>query len=174
MEASTTITVASGTSTFSLPDDFKAELNPEMSNQDVSGYVRMQKIVKDGINARDLTDSGRPIGYRIIGGQGVFDIEADDDYTFLMDYYRYFEDLDDDDDKAATDLNFQKFLNKCHEAIEYYAMARSKERLNNIQEALYWQHESPLGRFERKALALILEDEQIALANAQLVMEYPG
>ena len=49
MEAATTMTVAANDSTFSLPSDFKAELNPEMSDSDATGYRRMHKILKDQV-----------------------------------------------------------------------------------------------------------------------------
>lgn len=174
MEASTTLTVADGDTTFTLPTDFKQELNPEMGDTDAAGYRRMTKLIKNAIESRDVTATDRPLAYRIWGGVGKFEVEADYAYSFPIEYYRYFEDLDDDDDKSA-DANFQAFLNKCHEAIEFYAISRCYRRLQNLQLAREYQNEiSPLGQFELKALALVKEDEDIELANTALVMDYPG
>jgi hypothetical protein len=54
-----------GATTFTLPTDFKEELNPEISDYDSTGYRRMAKIIKNGIDKRDPSDSGRPLNYRI-------------------------------------------------------------------------------------------------------------
>lgn len=172
MEASTTVTVATDDTTFALPSDFKEELNPEMSDSEAYGYRRAKKLLKNQIEARDTTDVGRPLQYRIWNGVGVFDIKSDDGYSFPIEYYKYFPDMDSDD--APTDTDFQDFLDKCHEAIEFYALAVAYRRLNNPTMADYYQSENPPGKFERKAFALILEDEKMELANADLIMEYPG
>jgi hypothetical protein len=165
MEASTTMTVSDGDSTFSLPSDFKCEMNPEISDSDAEGYKRIKKIIKDGIESRDTTETGRPLKYRIWNDTGNLYAQADDDYTFPLEYYKYLPDLAD----SISDTDLQSFVDDYHEAIEYYAKARCSERLNNKNDAQYWDD-----RFLKKALEYILEDEQIALANAELIMEFPG
>jgi hypothetical protein len=115
MEASTTLSISEGATTFTLPDDFKCELNPEISDYEGSGYRRLQKIIKDGIDKRDLSDTARPLQYRIWEDEGKFIIESDDNFSFPIEYYKYFSDLDSD--TAPSDSDFQNFLNKAHEAI---------------------------------------------------------
>jgi hypothetical protein len=174
MEASTTMTVSEGATTFSLPDDFKEELNPEISDYEGSGYRRLVKIIKNGIDKRSTSGSGRPLQYRIWEEQGKFLIDADDGFTFPMEYYKYFEDIADDE---TSDSDFQTFLNKAHEAIEHFAMARCYERVQNFKIAQYYQNDDfrfPLGKFELKFKQLKKEDEEIALANVDLQMGYPG
>jgi len=175
MEASTTLTVSEGASTFSWPTDFKEEMNPEISDYEATGYRRIVKIIKDGIDKRDPSDSGRPLNYRVWEDQGKFLISADSSFTFPLEYYKYFSDLDSDDD--PTDTDFVAFLNAAHEAIEYYAMARCYERLQNFNVARYYQNDDPnlgLGKFEAKYKELLNEDIDIQLANVDMKMGYPG
>jgi hypothetical protein len=91
-----------------------------------------------------------------------------------MEYYKYFEDIAD---AETSDSDFQAFLNKAHEAIEHFTMARCYERLQNFKIAQYFQNDDarfPLGKFELKFMQLKKEDEEIALANVDLQMGYPG
>ncbi|MHC4639666.1 MAG: hypothetical protein ACYTBV_19535, partial [Planctomycetota bacterium] len=104
--------------------------------------------------------------YRIWEDTGNLYAQADDDYSFPMEYYRYLPDLDGD---TIDDSDLQSFVDAFHEAIEYYAKARCSERLKNMKDAIYWD-----GRFLEKAFDYVLEDEDIALANADLIMEIPG
>ena len=176
MEASTTMTVSEGATTFSLPSNFKSELNPEISDYEGSGYRRLLKVIKNGIDKRDTSDTARPLQYRIWEDQGKFVIESDDSFSFPMEYYKYFNALDDDLE-PRSDTDFGNFLNKTHEAIEYYALARCYERLQNFDVARYYQNSDPrfpLGLFEQKFKELRNEDTEIALANADLQMGYPG
>ncbi len=169
------MTVSEGATTFSLPSDFKCELNPEISDYEGQGYRRLLKVIKDGIDKRDTSDSARPLQYRIWEDQGKFVIEADDNFSFPMEYYKFFSDLDSDTEPSDSD--FQNFLNKAHEAIEYYALARCYERLQNFDVARYYQNDDSgfaKGKFELKFLDLKHEDIDIALANADLQMGYPG
>jgi elongation factor P hydroxylase len=175
MQASTTMTISEGASTFSLPSDFKSELNPEVSDYETTGYRRLVKIIENGIDQRSTSDSGRPLNYRVWEEQGRFLIQADDSFTFPMEYFKYFADLDNDTE--TSDADFQKFLNRAHEAIEYYALARCYERLQNFNVARYYQNDAPdlpLGKFELKYKQLRKEDIDIALANMDLQMGYPG
>jgi hypothetical protein len=176
MEASTTMTVSSGATTFSFPSDFKSELNPEISDYEGSGYRRLQKVIKNAIDKRNTSDTARPLQYRIWEDQGRFTIESDDAFSFPMEYYKYFNSLDDDTE-PGSDVDFTKFLNKTHEAIEHYALARCFERMLEFDAARYYQNEDsrfPLGKFELKFKELRNEDTEIALANADLQMGYPG
>ena len=175
MEASTTLTISEGDSEFSLPADFKEELNPEISDYASTGYRRLTKIIKNGIDKRDPSDSGRPLNYRIWEEQGKFLIKSDDSFSFPMEYYKYFSELTAD--AAPSDSDFQTFLNKAHEAIEFFALARCYERLQNFKAAQYYQNDNPLtglGRFELKYMQIKKEDEEIGLANVDLQMGYPG
>lgn len=175
MEASTSLTISEGDSSFSLPSDFKEELNPEIGDYEGHGYRRLKKLIKDGIDKRDTADSGRPLNYRIWEEAGKFLISADDSFSFPLEYYKYFEDLAD---AETSDSDFQRFLNKTHEAIEHYALARCYERLQNFDVAKYYQNDDPrgkiLGLFELKYKQLKKEDEEIALANVDMQMSYPG
>lgn len=174
MEASTTLTISEGDSTFSLPSDFKEELNPEIGDYEAQGYRRLKKLIKDGIDKRDTADSGRPLNYRIWEESGKLLITADDSFSFPLEYYKYFAEISD----TISDSDFQAFLNKTHEAIEYYALARYYERLQNFDVAKYYQNDDPrgksLGLFELKYKQLKKEDEEIALANVDMQMSYPG
>jgi hypothetical protein len=102
-------------------------------------------------------------------------LSADDSFTFPLEYYKYFEELAD---TATTDADFQSFLNKVHEAMESYALARCYERLQNFDVALFYQNDDPrrgpLGKFELKYKQLRKEDIDIGLANVDLQMGYPG
>ncbi len=174
MEASTTMTVSEGDNDFSLPDDFKEELNPEISDEGGSGYRRLEKIIKNGIDKRSTSDTGRPLNYRIWEEEGKFVIKSNGAFSFPMEYYKYFEDIADGE---TSDSDFQAFLNKAHAAIEYFAMARCYERVQNFKIAQYYQNDDlrfPLGKFELKFKQLKKEDEEIALANVDLQMGYPG
>ena len=177
MEASTTLTVSEGDNEFSWPDDFKAELNPEISDDGGSGYRRLGKIIKDGIDRRSGSDTGRPLNYRIWEETGKFILTSDSAFSFPLEYYKYFADLDTDDD--LTNSDFQAFLNKVHEAVECYALARCYEKLQKFDVARYYQNDNPrlptgLGRFELCYLVAKEEDEEIGLANVDLQMSYPG
>jgi hypothetical protein len=162
MEASTTMTISEGATTFSLPSDFKQELNPEISDYESTGFRRLQKIIKNGIDLRDASDSARPLQYRMWESAGKFHVQSDEAFSFPMEYYKYFADIGDD---APSDTDFVAFLNKTHEAIEYFALARCYERLQNFDVARYYQN---------KYKELKKEDTEIALANADLQMGYPG
>lgn len=177
MEASTTRTISEGDNSFSLPSDFKEELNPEIGDYESAGYRRLVKVIKNGIDKRDASDSGRPLNYRIWEEAGKLLISADADFSFPLEYYRYFADLDSD--SAPTDSDFQSFLNAVHEAIEFYALARCFERRQKFDVARYYQNENPrvtpgLGKFELKYKELRKEDIDISLANVDLQMSYPG
>jgi hypothetical protein len=172
MEYSTTLTVNKGDTSFALPSDFKCEVNPEMSDSSGAGYSRIWKIIKDGVEYRDVTTADQPRKYRIWHGQGLFDVAAGNAFTFPLAYIRYLPALDSDADQ--TDVDFIAFLNKSHEAIEFFALARCYERMNNPQSAVYYQNEKPPGRFERRVFQLILEDDQASMANVLLQSEYPG
>jgi len=168
------MTISEGSTTFSLPSDFKQELNPEISDYEGSGYRRLQKIIKNGIDKRDASETARPLQYRIWESEGKFYISSDSAFSFPMEYYKYFEDIAD---AQSTDADFVAFLNKTHEAIEYYALARCYERLQNFQIAQYYQNDSlsfPLGKYELKFKELKKEDVEIEFANADLRMDYPG
>jgi hypothetical protein len=154
--------------------DFKQELNPEISDYESTGFRRLQKIIKNGIDLRDASDSARPLQYRMWESAGKFHVQSDEAFSFPMEYYKYFADIGDD---APSDTDFVAFLNKTHEAIEYFALARCYERLQNFDVARYYQNDDPrfpLGKFELKYKELKKEDTEIALANADLQMGYPG
>lgn len=175
MEASTTLTISEGDNEFSLPADFKEELNPEIGDYESAGFRRLKKLIKDGIDKRDRSDSGRPLNYRIWNQAGKLLISADSDFSFPLEYYKYFSELTD---AAITDPDMQNFLNRIHEAVEFYALARCYERLQNFDAALFYQNDdprrAPYGKFELKYKQLKKEDEEIALANVDMQMSYPG
>lgn len=169
------MTITEGANSFTLPSDFKEELNPEISDYETTGYRRLVKVIKNGIDQRSTSDSGRPLQYRIWEESGKLLIEADDSFSFPMEYYKYFSDIDGD--SAPSDADFVKFLNKAHEAIEYYGLARCYERMQNFDVARYYQNEDPrfpLGKFELEYRKLRKEDIDISLANTDLQMGYPG
>jgi hypothetical protein len=171
------MTISEGDTAFSLPDDLKEELNPEISDYAGSGYRRLARIIKNGIDRRSASGSGRPLSYRIWENEGKLIIESSDTFSFPLEYYKYFSDLTAD--TAPTDPDFQDFLDKAHEAIEFFALARCYERLQKFDVARYYQNDNPrvasgLGKFELKYMQIKKEDEEIGLANVDLQMGYPG
>lgn len=165
MEKSDTINVSEGDTTFDLPSDFKQEKNPEMSDSD-TGYCRIRKIIKDGIESRDTADSGRPLLYRIWGGQGYLYPKASGAFTFPVEYYCWLPALDSD--TAPTGKNAE-FVDEVHKAIEAWGISEGKRRVKRYDEADYWE-----GVFERRCNSLENDDLDIELANQDLQMEMPG
>ncbi|NNF99482.1 MAG: hypothetical protein HKM93_08900 [Desulfobacteraceae bacterium] len=167
MQTSGVIDVGAGDTTFPLPSDFKQEVNPEISDADGTGYRRMKKILKDGIESRNTGDTGRPRMYRIWGGAGHLYAKADQDYTFPLEYFRWLptpsETAYADDDRA------QAFLNEVHKAIEYFAISAGKRRMGKLDEANYWWDLA-----EHKRELLEDDDLDIELANMDMQMEIPG
>ncbi len=169
MEASTTINVALGATTFSLPSDFKQELNPEMSDEAGTGYRRMTKIIKNGIEARDTGDSGRPLLYRIWGGEGKLYAQADNAYAFPLEYFKWLPAITADEGAEIYIAQNNNFLDEIHEFIGFRAIAAGLRRLNKDDRAQYYD-----GLAEDKLSELIDDDRDIALANQDLQMEMPG
>ena len=165
METSTTISVAEGDTTFDLPSDFKQEKNPEMADTG-TGYRRIKKIIKDGIESRDTADTGRPLHYRIWAGVGYLYPEAGEGYSFSLEYYCWLPALESD--TAPTGKNAE-FVDEVHKAIEAWGIAEGKRRLKRYDEADYWE-----GVFERRVNSLENDDLDIELANQDLQMEMPG
>jgi len=167
------MSVSEGASTFTLPTDFKAEMNPEMSDQN-TGYRRMAKIIKNGIESRDTDDEGRPLMYRIWEGEGKLYGSADEDYTFLMEYYKWLSDIESD--IAPSDTDTQNLLDKVYRCVEAFAIAEGKRRQKKFDEANYWQNDSVSnpGIYEKRLKRLIHDDIENSLANADLFMELPG
>ncbi|MBC2741588.1 MAG: hypothetical protein HGJ93_00685 [Desulfosarcina sp.] len=166
MDASTTISVSAGDDTFALPADFKAPINPEMSDSDGTGYRRMKRIIKDGIESRSTDDEGRPLMYRIFNGTGYLYGKANEDYTFMLEYVKWLPELTSDD--APTEDNAE-FLDAVHKAIEFYAIAEGKRRINQLDVADYWENKA-----EAKRIELQLDDIDYELAATDLQMEIEG
>lgn len=166
MEASDTINISEGDTTFSLPSDFKQEKNPEIANSSGDGYTRVNKIIKDGIEERSTSSEGRPLMYRIWEGTGQLLTEADQDYSFPMEYYRNFTDITDDDDLTGNDL---LFLTEFAEAIEFFAISAGKTKQNKYAESSYWYK-----KFLMEIGEVQDDDLDIELANQDLQMEMPG
>lgn len=169
MEASTTINVTEGASTFTLPADFKQEMNPEMSDDDGTGYRRMQKILKNGIESRSTDDEGRPLLYRIWEGGGKLYAQADAAYTFPLEYYAWLPSITDDTSESIYTSANNDFLAEIRKFIEFRAVAEGLRRLGkddraNVYDALA----------ESKLSELINDDLDIELANQDLYMEMPG
>lgn len=168
-EATSTMSILAGASTFSLPSDWKAELNPEMSDEDGSGYRRMTKIIKAGIEARDTDDDLRPLLYRIWQGQGTFPYTADDDYTFSLEYYAWLPEITADTGAAIYTTDNQAFIDEIHKYLEWYAISQGYLRHENYDAAALWDSKAA-----DKLAELIADDEDIALAAIDLKMEIPG
>ena len=166
-ETSTSVTVSEGDTTFTLPSDFKQELNPYMSDSDGTGYRRAKKALKDGIEAYNTDDEGRPLLYRIWNGQGVLYGKADQDYTFTLEYYRWFSEITSDD--APSDSDEQDFLDSIHKFMEYRAIEAGFLRVKKYDDAIVFRDLA-----EGKLLELINDDEGIAMANQDLQMELQG
>lgn len=169
MEASTTINVTEGASTFALPADFKQEMNPEMSDDDGTGYRRMQKILKNGIESRDTDDEGRPLLYRIWAGVGNIYAKADDDYTFPLEYYAWLPSLTADSGVEIYTTANNSLLDEIRPFIEFRAIAAGLRRLGKDDRANLYD-----ALAESKLSELINDDLDIELANQDLYMEMPG
>lgn len=165
MEAETTINVSEGDSTFDLPSDFKQEKNPEMSDT-ATGYCRMRKIIKDGIESRDTADEGRPLLYRIWHGTGYLYAKADKGYSFPLEYYKWLPALNSD--TAPTGDN-AAFVDEFREVIEAYAIMKGKGRLKQYDEADKWER-----KFEKRLASRMDDDLDIELANQDLQMQMMG
>lgn len=166
MEESTTINVSKGDTTVTLPSDFKEEMNPEMGNSDGTGYRRMKKIIKNGIESRTTDDEGRPLLYRIWEGQGHLYAKADMDYTFPLEYLKWLPELTSDD--APTGDN-AKFVDETHKFMELMGISAGFDRLKKYKLAERWERKA-----EGKYLELLRDDGAIAQANLDLSMQMPG
>jgi hypothetical protein len=169
MESSTTLTVSEGDTTFALPADFKSELNPEMGDDDGTGYRRMQKIIKNGIESRDTTDTGRPLLYRIWGGVGHLYAEADDDYSFPLEYYCTLPALTADSGAEIYTSKNNALLDEIYEFIQYRAIAAGLRRLAADERAVIYDNLA-----EARLVELMGYDDDLAYANQDLSMEMPG
>lgn len=169
MEDETTIAIAEGATTFTLPADFKEEVNPEMSDDEGTGYRRMTKILKNGIESRDTDDEGRPLLYRIWNGTGRLYAQADDAYTALLEYIKWLPGLTADSGESIYTTDNNDFLDEIYEFLELRAIERGYRRLQNFQTAAIYA-----ALAEDKLKELISDDLAIALANQDLIMEIPG
>jgi hypothetical protein len=169
MEASTTINVAEGATTFALPADFKQEVNPEMGDDDGTGFRRMTKILKNGIESRNTTDSGRPLLYRVWEGVGRLYAQADNAYTFMLEYIAWLPEITADSGDLIYTAKNNSFLDTVYPFLELRAVEAGLRRLNNDERADGYDT-----RAERMLRRLIADDIDIALANQELIMEMPG
>lgn len=167
MEDSDSIDVAQGGSTFDLPSDCKAVVNPEMPSSDGGMYARIKGILKNGIMARTVTDTGRPVSFRIWNGAGYLYPTADAALSFPLEYYRWIpapsEKAYENDDQA------QAFIDEVYEFIEKKAIAAGYRRLKNYKAADYWE-----GEAERKRAELEHDDIDIGLSGVDMQMQLPG
>jgi hypothetical protein len=169
METTTTIAVTSGDSTFTLPSDFKAIVNPEMSDEDGAGYQRMSGIIKQGIESRSTTDTGRPLHFRIWAGQGYLYDTADQDFTFRLEYIRWLPEPPTDDEAYGSDTQAQAFLDMVYEFLYFTAIARGYDRFKKYDLAEKWDSRAKSVRME-----LEHDDLENALSGIDLKMEMPG
>lgn len=169
MEYNTTVAITESDSTFLLPADFKAIANPEMSDEDGTGYQRMKGIIKRGIESRSTTETGRPMMFRIWLGLGHLYNVANQNYTFRLEYYRWLPEPPTDDKEYNLDSNAQYFLDEVYEYIYYFAVARGYDRLKKYDLAAKWD-----ARAEAKRLELEDDDIENSLAGIDLKMELPG
>ena len=167
MERTSPIVVAAGDTVFALPADFKAVVNPEVPDEGVTEYRRMQGIVKNGIMARSVTDTGRPLRFRIWAGQGHLYPSAEVGCTINLEYYRWIP--------APTDSNYendaqaQAFCDEAAEFLEARAVAAGYRKLRKIDLAAYWDARAD-------GLRKQLEDDDVenSLAGVDLQMQLPG
>lgn len=167
MEYTKLIDVADGDTTFDLPVDFKAVVNPEISDSDVAGYTRMKGILKNGIMSRAVTDSGKPMGFRIWSGVGYLYPAAAGSFSFNLEYYRWLPEPGDvvysDDDQA------QAFLDMAHVYFRQMAIAEGFRRLGKSARADEWERKA-----ERTRISLENDDLENSLAGVDLQMQLPG
>lgn len=166
METTTQISVSEGDSTFTLPSAFKEEVNPEMSDTAGTGYRRMKKILKNGIEARDTDDEGRPLLYRIWQKQGYLYAKADGAYTFPLEYYQWLGPIESD---TAPGGKTGELLDKIYEFIEERAIAAGFRRLKQWNAANQWDKKA-----EERLYELTMDEEAAEEANLDLQMEMPG
>lgn len=167
MESSTPITVAAGDAVFALPVDFKAVVNPEVSDEGATQYRRMHGILKNGIMARSVTDTGRPLRFRIWADQGHLYPAAETGYAFNLEYYRWIaapNDADYDQDDQA-----QAFCDEAAEYLEAKAVAAGYRRLRKVDLAAYWD-----ARADTIRKQLQDDDTENALAGVDMQMQLPG
>jgi len=161
MEDTDEIPVSAGADTFDLPEDFKEERTS--GHETTAGeWRRMGKIIKDGIGARDTTETGEPMRYRIWAGTGYIYPTAESAFTFDLEYYAWLDDIDDDE--KTNDL-----LDELHKVIFYGVLADCFERLGNEKKADYYE-----GKFLYALEEAIDDDIYIAMAGQDLQMQIPG
>lgn len=180
METTSTITVSEGDTTFFLPNDFKAILNPEMSDSDGIGYQRMKGVIKAGIESRDTSDEGRPLIYRIWGSAtpeggavkrriGHLYSKSDAEYIFNIEYYRWLPEPPDDDEEYDSDDLAQDFLDEVYEYLELKAIAAGFRKLKKYKDAREYNQLA-----YEKRIELEQDDTDNALSGIDLKMELPG
>lgn len=167
MEQSTAIQLADGDASFALPTDCKHPVNPEMTDAGGRAFVRMYGILKDGIVARTVDDSGRPVRYRIWNNTGHVYPKAAGAIAFAFEYVRW---LPAPTDAVNTaDAPAQAFLNEVYEYIERKAVAAGFRRKKNYKDADYWD---TIAAYKRRELERA--DVNIAMANVDMQMQLPG
>lgn len=169
METTSTITIAAEATTFTLPSDFKAIVNPEMSNDDGTEYRRMKGIIKDGIESRDPSDEGRPLLFRIWKGVGQLYAKADQAYTFNLEYYRWLPQPPTNDAVYSADDQAQNFLNDTQRYLVLKGQEEGFRRKGHEKRADKYEL-----RARRQRIDLQNDDIENALAGIDLKMEMPG
>jgi len=111
MEAAADVPIAAGATTFSLPADFKAMLNPELA---AGQYIQ------------------------IYAGVGYIFPAAEADTTFALQYYRWLPEPPVNDLAYVDDARAQQFLDEVREYVERMAIAAGFRRLKSYDDAQAW------------------------------------
>lgn len=166
MQATNPTTFSAGDTSFTLPTDFKAIVNPEVFDGDI--YYRLSGLIKNGVDGRSTTDTGMTVFFRLWNGYGYIYPKPHQTITFNLEYYKWLDELTADDalEEGSDD---EAFLNFVHKAIEYHAIGAGFEKLQNYKAAAYWNAKA-------KSLTEELENDDLdnELQGIDLVMEMPG
>jgi hypothetical protein len=167
MEKSAIVQLGDGDRTFALPADCKHPVNPEMADEGGRAFVRMYGILKDGIVARTVDESGRPLLYRIWGNVGHVYPKAAGAISFPLEYVRWIP--APSDSAYVEDDQAQAFVDEAYEYIERKAVAAGFRRKKNYKDADYWDTIAAVKRRE-----LERTDINIAMAGVNMQMQLPG
>mgnify|MGYP003633493298 FL=1 len=126
-EASSTLTLASGGTSVTLPADWIETIDVIYSTDKRS--IQPQNI--RNLNSQRTYDSttGRPYLYATTNGTMIFEITANETYDILLDYFSKW-------DVATDDTNW--LLTNAPDAYLYATLLEAKAYIKNIQDVTLW------------------------------------
>jgi hypothetical protein len=99
LDGTSSISVTSGTASYTLPTDFKAPIAL------IDGSLSEPDIVYPLINVSETR-----FGYAVFGGNVIIKPEPQEDKTLILAYYKYATELSDDEDVPEIDSQWHDLL----------------------------------------------------------------